>query len=48
MKLYQSKEWLTRRYVIQKKTMSEIAEECGVSLMTIQRYLNEFGLIKKR
>jgi DNA-binding MurR/RpiR family transcriptional regulator len=48
MKLYQNKDWLTRRYVFQKKTMSEIAEECSVSLMTIQRYLDKFGLIKKR
>jgi DNA-binding MurR/RpiR family transcriptional regulator len=48
MKLYQSKEWLTRRYSIQKKTINEIAIECNVSLMTIQRYLDKFGLIKKR
>jgi DNA-binding MurR/RpiR family transcriptional regulator len=48
MKLYQSKDWLHRRYVIQKKTITEIAEECKVSAMTIQRYLDQFGLIKKR
>jgi DNA-binding MurR/RpiR family transcriptional regulator len=48
MKLYQSKEWLFRRYVVQKKTMTEIADECNVSAMTIQRYLDQFGLIKKR
>jgi DNA-binding MurR/RpiR family transcriptional regulator len=48
MKLYQSKEWLFRRYAVQKKTVTEIAKECGVSAMTIQRYLEQFGLIKKR
>ena len=48
MKLYQSKEWLFRRYVVQKKTVTEIAKECNVSEMTIQRYLDHFGLIKKR
>ena len=47
MKLYQSKEWLFRRYAVQKKSMAEIAKECNVSVMTIQRYLKEFGLIKK-
>ena len=48
MKYYQSEEWLYRRYVVQKKTITEIAEECKVSAMTIQRYLDQFGLIKKR
>jgi DeoR/GlpR family transcriptional regulator of sugar metabolism len=48
MKLYQSKDWLHRRYVVKKKTVTEIAEECKVSAMTIQRYLDQFGLIKKR
>lgn len=48
MKLYQSKDWLFRRYSVQKKTVTEIAKECGVSAMTIQRYLEQFGLIKKR
>jgi DNA-binding MurR/RpiR family transcriptional regulator len=48
MKYYQSKEWLQRRYVLQKKTITEIAKECNVSAMTIQRYLDQFGLIKRR
>lgn len=48
MKLYQSKDWLFRRYAVQKKTVTEIAQECNVSAMTIQRYLEKFGLIKKR
>jgi DeoR/GlpR family transcriptional regulator of sugar metabolism len=48
MKLYESKEWLYRRYVVQKKNIKEIAEEAGCSHMTIQRYLEKFELIKKR
>lgn len=48
MKFYQSKDWLYRRYIVQKKTVTEIAKECDVSAMTIQRYLDQFGLIKKR
>jgi DNA-binding MurR/RpiR family transcriptional regulator len=48
MKLYQSKDWLYRRYVVQKKTVTEIGKECGVSAMTIQRHLQEFGLLRKK
>ena len=48
MKLYQSKDWLYRRYVVQNKTVTEIGKECGVSAMTIQRYLQEFGLLRKK
>jgi len=48
MKLYQSKDWLYRKYIVQKKTIVEIGKECGVSAMTIQRYLQEFGLIRKK
>ena len=48
MKLYQSKEWLYRRYVVQRKHINEIAKECGVSAMTIQRYIDQFGLGRKK
>lgn len=46
MKLYKSKDWLYRRYVVQKKSMEEIAKECHVTVMTIYRQLKDFGLIK--
>jgi DNA-binding phage protein len=46
VKLYKNKEWLYRRYVVQKKTMENIAQECGVTVMTIYRALKEKGLIK--
>lgn len=48
MKLYESKEWLYRRYVIQKKTITEIAKEASCSHMTIQRALEKYGLIKNQ
>ncbi len=46
MKLYKSKDWLYRRYVVQRKTMEEIAKECNVTTMTIYRALKDNGLIK--
>ena len=46
MKLYKSKDWLYRRYVVQRKTMEEIAKECNVTVMTIYRALKENKLIK--
>jgi DNA-binding MurR/RpiR family transcriptional regulator len=46
MKLYKNKDWLYRRYVVQRKTMEEIAAECRVSVMTIYRCLKETGIIK--
>jgi hypothetical protein len=46
MKLYKSREWLYRRYVIQKKTMEDISKECGVTIMTIHRALKEHKIIK--
>ena len=46
MKLYQSPVWMRRRYVDEGKTAKEIADLCGVSEMTITRYLDKFGLIR--
>ena len=42
--LYKSKPWLHKRFVQDKKTPQEIADECGVTLQTIYLYLNKFGL----
>jgi len=47
-KLYQNKAWLTKRYVIDKKTIEEIAKEAATSHQTIYRYLVEFGLIRNQ
>jgi DNA-binding phage protein len=46
VKMYKNKDWLHRRYVVQRKSMEEIAQECGVTVMTIYRALKEKGLIK--
>jgi len=48
MKLYQNKDWLYNRYIVQKKNIVDIAAECGVSHMTIQRYIDKFKLKVKR
>lgn len=48
MKFYQSKAWLERKYYRERKSVEQIAKEAGVSVMTIRRYLEKFGLIKKR
>jgi predicted transcriptional regulator len=45
-KLYQSQRWLTRQYVALKKKPEEIADEQGVTKMTIYNYLRKFGLLK--
>jgi DNA-binding MurR/RpiR family transcriptional regulator len=45
-KLYQSKVWLSRQFIVKKKKPKQIAAEQGVSEMTIYRYLRQFGLIK--
>lgn len=47
-KLYESKAYLTKRYVAEKKSLEEIAKECGVSHQTIYRYLVKFGLIRNQ
>lgn len=46
MKLYESKAWLYKRYIIERKGIIEMAKEAGCSHMTIQRYLKKFGLLK--
>lgn len=43
-KNYRSEKWLRRRYLQEKKTPEEIGKECGVSHMTVYRYINQFGL----
>jgi hypothetical protein len=47
-KLYESKQWLYKRYVVEKKNIVEMAREAKCSHMTIQRALEKMGLLKKR
>lgn len=44
LKLYDSPAFLRRRYVEERRTLKEIAEECGTSIQTISRKLKEMGL----
>lgn len=44
IKKYKSKSWLKRRLYNDKMSIEEIAEECGVSHMTIRRAMEEHGL----
>ena len=48
MKLYESKAWLHKRYVVERKDIVTIAKEAGCSHMTIQRYLEKYGMLRKR
>ena len=48
MKLHESQAWLHKRYIIERKTVIEMAQEAGVSHMTIQRALEKYGLIKNQ
>jgi hypothetical protein len=47
-KLYQSENWLRKRYHLDKKSPEDIAKECGASVETIYVYLAKFGLRKSR
>lgn len=48
MQLYTDINWLKKRYVVEKKTIKEMAQEARCSHMTIQRYLEKYGLIKNQ
>lgn len=45
-KLYNSKAWLVRQLYRRQKTPQQIAEECGVTVKTIYRKMEEFGIKK--
>lgn len=45
VKYYESKAWLARKYQWEKKTAKEIADVCGVTEMTICRWLHKFQLV---
>ena len=46
-KLWENKDWVYKRYVIEKKTVLDMAMEAKCTHMTIQRALERFDLIKK-
>lgn len=41
---YMNKEWLYKRYVIEERTMQEIADGCRVSKQTIIKYMKRNGI----
>lgn len=45
MKLYKSRDWLYKRYCVDKLDINDIAKEAGCSHQTIYVYLREFNLI---
>lgn len=48
LKLYKSKAWLRRKYLVEKLSEPEIARLAGTTQVTINRYLREYGLKKER
>jgi hypothetical protein len=48
VKKYLSRPWLYRQFVVLKRDVDEIAEECNVNRRTIYRKLEDFGIVKKR
>lgn len=44
--LHLSEAFMKKRYIVDKKTPEEIAQECGVSVQLIYRQLKKFGLKK--
>jgi transposase len=47
VKYYSNEVWLRRKYVTEGLTAAEIGKLCGVSEMTIVRWLNTFNIRKK-
>ena len=47
-KLYTSEAWLRKRFLMDKKSPQDIANECGASVETIYVYLAKFGLRKSK
>ena len=47
-KLYTNEAWLRKRYVLDKKSVPEIAKECQTSAETIYVYLAKFGFRKSK
>ena len=44
---WENRDWVYKRYVIEKKSVLQMAMEARCSHMTIQRALEKFDLIKK-
>lgn len=45
-KLYKSEAWLRYAYLIERKSIQTIADECGATYNTVAAYLRKFSIIK--
>ena len=43
-RLHQSEAFLRRRYIMERRTLKQIAEECDVSIQTISVQLKKHGM----
>lgn len=43
-KKYQNKEWLTKQYVENNRSMMDIAIECGIADMTVHYWIKKFEI----
>ena len=43
-KVYQEYDWLYEQYVTKDRTMADIALECGISAMSINKWLNKHSI----
>ena len=41
---YMDRDWMHQRYVVEKYSLIDIAEECGVSEMTVLRWLERLNI----
>lgn len=41
--LYKSRRWLSQRYYKDRRSLRDIATECGVCYQTVQYFLSKFG-----
>ncbi|WMI33472.1 helix-turn-helix DNA binding domain protein [Streptomyces phage Phredrick] len=48
VKKHRSRTWLYRQYIVLRRSVDEIAEECNVDKRTIYRQLETFEIVKKR
>ena len=44
---YKDNAWLTKRYCIDQLSPREIAQECGVRIRTVQRWIEKHGIHKR-
>lgn len=44
MEKYKNKEWLKEQYIINEKSMNQIAQECNVAYITINTWIHRFEI----